>query len=31
MSEFCPMLWPEEPTPEDLKNCSECNMRVKHA
>ncbi|MFC4798550.1 uracil-DNA glycosylase [Neobacillus sp. GCM10023253] len=26
MSDFCPILWPEEPTPEDLKNCSECGL-----
>jgi uracil-DNA glycosylase family 4 len=26
MSEFCPVLWPEEPTPECWKNCSECGL-----
>ncbi|WP_066065242.1 uracil-DNA glycosylase [Neobacillus soli] len=26
MSDFCPALWPEEPTPEDLKNCCECGL-----
>ncbi|RDU36680.1 uracil-DNA glycosylase [Neobacillus piezotolerans] len=26
MSGFCPLLWPEEPTPEGLKNCSECGL-----
>ncbi|WP_053364980.1 uracil-DNA glycosylase [Bacillus sp. FJAT-27245] len=26
MSDFCPSLWPEEPTPESLKNCSECGL-----
>ncbi|MBY0098183.1 uracil-DNA glycosylase [Mesobacillus maritimus] len=26
MSDFCASLWPEEPTPEHLKNCSECGL-----
>lgn len=24
--EFCVSLWPEEPTPEDVKDCSECGL-----
>ncbi|WP_059172338.1 uracil-DNA glycosylase [Bacillus sp. FJAT-27445] len=26
MSEFCASLWPEDPTPEGLKNCSQCGL-----
>lgn len=26
MSDFCPKLWPEEPTPDHLKNCRECGL-----
>ncbi|WP_409273385.1 uracil-DNA glycosylase [Neobacillus sp. SCS-31] len=26
MSGFCPSFWPEEPTPEVVKNCSECGL-----
>jgi uracil-DNA glycosylase len=26
LSDFCASLWPEEPTPENLKNCSECGL-----
>ncbi|MBU8878436.1 uracil-DNA glycosylase [Bacillus sp. FJAT-29790] len=26
MTNFCPVLWPEEPTPEHFKNCSECGL-----
>ncbi|WP_243298632.1 uracil-DNA glycosylase [Bacillus litorisediminis] len=26
MSDFCASLWPEEATPEDLINCSECGL-----
>ncbi|WP_404331828.1 uracil-DNA glycosylase [Mesobacillus maritimus] len=26
MTDFCASLWPEEPTPEHLKNCSECGL-----
>lgn len=26
MREFCPSLWPEDPTPEVLKNCGECGL-----
>jgi uracil-DNA glycosylase family 4 len=26
MSDFCPYLWPEEPTPEHVKNCHECGL-----
>ncbi|MEH7094211.1 uracil-DNA glycosylase [Neobacillus vireti] len=26
MSDFCPILWPEEPTPEAYKNCGECGL-----
>lgn len=26
MSDYCPVLWPEEPTPDHLKNCSECGL-----
>ncbi|WP_100407515.1 uracil-DNA glycosylase [Bacillus solitudinis] len=26
MSDFCPALWPEEPTPTSLINCSECGL-----
>jgi uracil-DNA glycosylase len=26
MTELCPVLWPEEPTPEHLKNCGECGL-----
>lgn len=26
LSNFCPSLWPEEPTPEHLRNCSDCGL-----
>ncbi|MBS4209875.1 uracil-DNA glycosylase [Bacillus sp. FJAT-50079] len=26
MSDFCAQIWPEEPTPEDLKSCRECGL-----
>lgn len=26
MSEFCPIPWSEEPTPENLINCKECGL-----
>lgn len=26
MTEFCPTPWPEEPTPNHLKNCKECGL-----
>lgn len=26
MADFCPSLWPEEPTPELLKDCGECGL-----
>jgi uracil-DNA glycosylase len=26
MSDFCPVLWPEEPTSDHLINCSECGL-----
>lgn len=26
MSNFCASLWPEDPTPEDQKNCCECGL-----
>ncbi|MEH7546530.1 MULTISPECIES: hypothetical protein [Bacillaceae] len=26
MSDYCPFLWPEEPTPEKYKNCRECGL-----
>ncbi|WLD93060.1 uracil-DNA glycosylase [Alkalihalobacillus sp. AL-G] len=26
MSDFCPVQWPEEPTPEALKTCRECGL-----
>jgi hypothetical protein len=26
MSDFCPVLWPEEPTPEDQLNCCKCGL-----
>ncbi|WP_090744232.1 uracil-DNA glycosylase [Mesobacillus persicus] len=26
MPDFCASLWPEEPTPEHLKNCTECGL-----
>ncbi|MFZ7943551.1 uracil-DNA glycosylase [Neobacillus sp. 19] len=26
MPEFCPVLWPEEPTPEDQINCCKCAL-----
>ncbi|NYE06484.1 hypothetical protein F4694_003264 [Bacillus niacini] len=26
MSTFCPELWPEEPTPDNLENCRECGL-----
>ncbi|WP_338450967.1 uracil-DNA glycosylase [Niallia oryzisoli] len=29
MADFCFSLWPEEPTPEKLINCSECGL-IKH-
>jgi len=26
MSEFCPVIWPEEPIPADQKNCQDCGL-----
>lgn len=26
MTDFCPVLWPEEPTPENFKDCKECGL-----
>lgn len=26
MVDYCPVLWPEEPTPEHLVNCRECGL-----
>ncbi len=26
MSEFCPVFWPEDSTPENLKDCCECGL-----
>ena len=26
MTEFCPVAWPEEPTPENYLNCCECGL-----
>ncbi|MFD2443875.1 uracil-DNA glycosylase [Bacillus sp. CGMCC 1.16607] len=26
MSDFCPVLWPEEPTPDHLKTCGDCGL-----
>lgn len=26
MTNFCPSLWPEEPTPEQLRDCGECGL-----
>lgn len=26
ITEFCPALWPEEPVPENIKDCQECNL-----
>ncbi len=26
MSAFCPEIWPEEPTPDNLENCQECGL-----
>lgn len=26
MSDFCPVPWPEEPTPENFKTCRECGL-----
>jgi uracil-DNA glycosylase len=26
LSNFCPSLWPEEPTPDYLKDCSDCGL-----
>ncbi|WP_234028606.1 uracil-DNA glycosylase family protein [Lentibacillus sp. Marseille-P4043] len=26
MSDFCPSIWPEEPTPSTVKNCGECGL-----
>jgi DNA polymerase len=26
MSEFCPVIWPEEPVPECWKGCRECGL-----
>ena len=26
MPDFCPVMWPEEPTPEHLQRCSECGL-----
>ncbi|WP_251033522.1 hypothetical protein [Bacillus sp. ISL-75] len=26
MSAFCPEIWPEEPTPDNLEDCHECGL-----
>lgn len=26
MTDFCPVIWPEEPTPEQLLSCRECGL-----
>lgn len=26
MSEFCPIIWPEEPTPKQQQDCHECGL-----
>lgn len=26
MSEFCPVMWPEDPTPVNEKNCEDCGL-----
>lgn len=26
MNSFCPIAWPEDPTPESVKNCEECGL-----
>ncbi len=26
MTNFCSAVWPEEPTPDDVKNCEECGL-----
>lgn len=26
MSDYCPIIWPEEQTPDDLKSCRECGL-----
>ncbi|AOV08923.1 uracil-DNA glycosylase [Sporosarcina ureilytica] len=26
MNSFCPVAWPEDPTPENMKNCEECGL-----
>ncbi|WP_088105987.1 uracil-DNA glycosylase [Halalkalibacter urbisdiaboli] len=26
MTDFCPVIWPEEPTPDNLITCSECGL-----
>ncbi|WP_164668147.1 uracil-DNA glycosylase [Virgibacillus doumboii] len=26
MYDFCPVIWPEEPTPDDVKACEECGL-----
>ena len=26
MTDFCPALWPEEPVPDNVKNCYECGL-----
>lgn len=26
MSEFCPVMWPEDPTPAEEKNCQNCGL-----
>ena len=26
MSDFCPEIWPEEPAPDNLKDCCECGL-----
>ena len=26
MSDFCPVLWPEEPIPDEYKDCEECGL-----
>ena len=26
MSEFCPVRWPEDPTPTDEQDCKDCGL-----
>jgi len=26
MSDFCPVMWPEEPTPDNFKDCRDCGL-----